>query len=140
VFLTVVCLVALPGAVAWSEHVPQLKWMAPYRAADGGSCCGITDCLRAEVTLLSEPTEEMVQVLVSYLEDWYHRLFWVNTVVIVPGRSIHLSEDAHGWYCYKTHFQTWNTAGEEKSQACTTDEGYNVTGECVRCLFVNVGA
>jgi hypothetical protein len=83
------CLTVLLAARGWSEHVPQLEWMAPYRAADGGSCCGITDCFRAQVTLLSEPTDEFVRVLVSSVQDWGHRQVWVNTVVIVPGRSIY---------------------------------------------------
>jgi hypothetical protein len=138
--LALFCLTVLLAAHGWSEHVPQLEWMAPYRAADGGSCCGITDCFRAQVTLLSEPTDEFVRVLVSSVQDWDYRQVWVNTVVIVPGRSIYRSEDAQSWYCSNTYFQTWTAAGEETNQACYTDESYAVRTECVRCIFVNFGA
>lgn len=126
-------------ALAWSAHVPQLQWMAPYRSADGSACCDITDCLRAQVTLLSTPTDEMVRVLISWLEDHNHRQHGVNTVVVVPKNSIHRSEDAHGWYCTKSHVQSWNVLGETTNQACVTDAGYRITSPCVRCIFVNVG-
>lgn len=130
----------LVPSLGWSEHVPQLKWMAPYRAADGASCCGITDCFKAQVTLLSPPTEAWVRVFITALEDWQHQQHWVNTVVIVPGRSIHRSEDAQAWYCSKAHFQTWNSLGEETNEVCYTTNSYDVRSECVRCIFVNVGA
>jgi len=130
---------AVLQALAWSAHVPQLQWMAPYRSADGSACCDITDCLRAEVTLLSTPTDEMVRVLVSWLEGHDHRQHTVNTVVVVPRNSIHRSEDAHGWYCTKAHVESWNTLGESTNLACVTTTGYRVIGMCVRCIFVGVG-
>jgi hypothetical protein len=131
-------IVLAPGG--WSEHRAQLTWMAPYRAVDGSACCGVNDCFKAQVTLLSKPTDEWVRVLVSALEDWHHQRSWINTVVVVPGRSIHRSEDAHAWYCSKGYFQTWNSAGEETNQVCYTDTSYTVRHECVRCIFVNFGA
>ena len=136
----VIFFTALWGATAWSAHVPQLQWMAPYHAADGSSCCGISDCMKAEITLLSEPTEEMVRVLVSMVEDDRQQYFSVQTVVVVPGRSIHRSEDAHSWYCTRSHFQSWTNRGETTSQPCVTDAGYRIISPCVRCIFVNFGA
>jgi hypothetical protein len=119
--------------------VPQLQWMAPYRAADGSACCGITDCLKAEITLLSAPTEEMVRVLVRMVGDGRPGQFSAQTVVIVPGRSIHRSEDAHSWYCTKSHFQSWNANGETTNQPCVAATGYRIITPCTRCIFVNVG-
>jgi hypothetical protein len=138
--MVLLCLTAMWEAVAWSAHVPHLQWMAPYRAADGSACCDITDCFKAAVTLLSEPTEEMVRVLVSTVEDTQHQQVGVQTVVVVPGRSIHRSEDAQSWYCTRAHFQSWNALGETTSQPCATAAGYRIISPCVRCIFVNVGA
>jgi hypothetical protein len=104
--MVLLCLTAMWWAVGWSAHVPYLQWMAPYRAADGSACCDITDCFKAAVTLLSEPTGEMVRVLVSTVEDKQHQQVGVETVVVVPGRSIHRSEDAQSWYCTRAHFQS----------------------------------
>jgi hypothetical protein len=82
----------------------------------------------------------MVRVLVSALEDDQHRQFWVQTVVVVPGRSIHRSEEAQGWYCTKSHYQSWNALGETIAQPCVTAAGYRVISPCVRCIFVSTGA
>jgi hypothetical protein len=133
-------LTAMWWAVVWSAHVPHLQWMAPYRAADGSACCDIADCFKAAVTVLSEPTEEMVRVLVSTVEDTQHQQVWVQTVVVVPGRSIHRSEEAQSWYCTRAHFQSWNALGETTSQPCATSAGYRIISPCVRCIFVDVGA
>jgi hypothetical protein len=138
--LVLVCLSVLFGTSAWSDHIPQLKWMAPYRAADGASCCGINDCFKAQVTLMSEPVNERVRVRVTSLEDWAHRQFWINAEVIVPQSSIHRSQDEHSWYCSNRHFQTWNVFGETTNQICYSHESYDVRTECVRCIFLNVGA
>ena len=137
--LALVCLGVLFGATGWSEHIPQLKWMAPYRSADGASCCGINDCFKAQVTVMSEPVNERVRVLVTSLEDWAHRQFWIHAEVIVPLSSIHRSQDEHSWYCAKRHFQTWNIFGEKTNRTCYTHESYEVRTECVRCIFLNVG-
>ena len=139
VLLVIPALLTVFAALAWSAHVPQLQWMAPYRAADGSACCDITDCLQAQVTLLSTPTDEMVRVLVKRLEDPQHRQHEINTEVMVPRGSIHRSEDAHDWYCTKAHFQSWNALGETTNQACVTGTGYRITSPCVRCIFINVG-
>ena len=82
-FMVLLCLTAMWWAVGWSAHVPHLQWMSPYRAADGSACCNIADCFKAAVTLLSEPTGEMVRVLVSTVEDTQHQQVLVQTVVIV---------------------------------------------------------
>ena len=134
------CATLLFGAVALGEHISLLKWMAPYRSANGASCCGVNDCFKAQVTLLSEPTAEYVSVLVRSLENWQHQKFLPNTVVIVPSKGIHHSEDSRSWYCSNLHFRTWNALGEETNQICYTDEGFKIISECVRCIFVNVGA
>jgi hypothetical protein len=138
--LALVCLIILFGSTGWSEHLPQLQWMAPYRAADGASCCGINDCFKAQVTLMSEPVNERVRVRVTSLEDWAHRQFWIHAEVVVPQSSIHRSQDEHSWYCSNRHFQTWNVFGETTNQICYTHESYEVRTECVRCIFLNVGA
>ena len=76
--LPLVCLSVLFGSTGWSEHLPQLNWMAPYRAADGASCCGMNDCFKAQLTVMSEPVNEWVRVRVTSLEDWAHRQFRVH--------------------------------------------------------------
>ena len=139
ILLAILGLLTVLAALAWSAHVPHLQWMAPYRSADGSACCDITDCLPAQVALLSTPTDEMVRVLVKRLEDPQHRQHEINTEVMVPRGSIHRSEDAHDWYCTKAHFQSWNALGETTNQACVTDTGYRITSLCVRCIFINVG-
>jgi hypothetical protein len=126
------------GGVERARATPPMD--GPYRAADGSACCDIADCFKAAVTVLSNPTEEMVRVLVSTVEDTQHQQVWVQTVVVVPGRSIYRSEDAQSWYCTRAHFQSWNTLGETTSQPCATVAGYRIISPCVRCIFVNVGA
>lgn len=134
------CTTLLFGDVALGEHIALLKWMAPYRSANGASCCGVNDCFRAQVTLVSEPAAEYVSVLVHSLENRQHQKFLPNAVVIVPSKSIHRSEDSHSWYCSNLHFRTWNALGEETNQSCYTDKGFKIISECARCIFVNVGA
>jgi hypothetical protein len=82
----------------------------------------------------------MVRVLVSTVEDTQHQQVRVQTVVVVPGRSIHRSEDPQSWYCTRAHFQSWNALGETTSQPCATSASYHIISPCVRCIFVGVGA
>ncbi len=40
--LALVCLGVLFGVTGWSEQIPRLNWMAPYRSADGAPVVALT--------------------------------------------------------------------------------------------------
>ena len=87
--MSLVCvLVAFLRGVG-AEHTPDTAWMAKYRNAQGISCCGVTDCQVARVSLVRQAGDKMVG-LINGVE------------VTLPAQSVHPSETPHTYWCSET--------------------------------------
>ena len=121
-------------SLTWAEHRPDLRWMVGYRAADNGSCCGANDCIKAEASFLTEPIAETVQILVTNVQPWGESMRAVRQILTVPTRSVHRSEEAIGYWCHALLYA--NTGLTRKQCGPPT---YEISEECMRCVFMPVG-
>ena len=109
-----------------AEHRPGLDWMRGYKGADGTSCCGQTDCIKAETRLVTEPNGATVNVEIAGIYRHHDQVRWVMTTVTLPVLSVHRSEEPVGYWCY------WNGSRRMEPPA-------DITPETTRCVFVTVG-
>jgi hypothetical protein len=119
-----------------------------YKGADGIPCCGKRDCVKAEITLLTEPTEPEIDLMVTYIELVDGRIVEKHALVQgVPQASVHRSEDAFGYWCHR-YAQSeatmgWYGYGNRNPYArpferCGSPD-YPMKLECLRCAFVSWG-
>jgi hypothetical protein len=110
----------------YGEHHQALGWMSGTKAADGSSCCGISDCTRAHAKLLEEPTGDKVRVYVEAVTRSYFSTDYqpVNREITLPVGSVHRSIETFDLWCYRNY-------------------GYGdtplVRADTTRCLFIAVG-
>lgn len=74
--------------LAWAEHTPSLAWMSRYTSAGGVGCCSERDCVQAPVAVIQFGEQETTVVI--------H-----GTVLVIPAKSVHQSEDEKSWWCSK---------------------------------------
>jgi len=72
-----------------AEHTAALRWMTGYRSADGVGCCSEQDCLPWPVAVLGR-TPDQVTVRIG------------ETVLQLPARSVHATQDGETYWCCKT--------------------------------------
>src|SRR5262245_32699957 len=84
-------LLGLAGAaLLWEStqaaHIVALRWMSGYKSADGVGCCSARDCLPWPVAVL-QLTEDQATVRIG------------DTVVQLPIRSVHATQDGQTYWC-----------------------------------------
>jgi hypothetical protein len=82
--------VALLWVHGAAEHTAALRWMQGYRGADGVGCCSEHDCLPWPVAVL-QYTGDQVTVRIG------------ETVVQLPAKSVHATQDGQTYWCCKTN-------------------------------------
>jgi hypothetical protein len=111
-----VLLGAASVALLWvrgaAEHTAALRWMQGYRYADGVGCCSEHDCLPWPVAVL-QPTGDQVTVRIG------------ETVVQLPAKSVHATQDGQTYWCCKT----------DANGHCPPEP----TPATTRCVFYAVG-
>ena len=80
---------AVLGRQSTAEHTAALRWMTGYRSADGVGCCSEQDCLPWPVAVLGR-TPDQVTVRIG------------ETVLQLPARSVHATQDGETYWCCKT--------------------------------------
>ena len=90
-----------------STGAVHIAWMAPFRDADGISCCEKSDCRPADITVLNHARGEVLLdgVPLTLLPGSIHR---------IPPEAH--EPDAAGYWCWKLN-------------------SVEITAENVRCLF-----
>lgn len=114
------CLLLLLGlagaALLWEStqaaHIVALRWMSGYKSADGVGCCSARDCLLRPVAVL-QLTEDQATVRIG------------DTVVQLPIRSVHATQDGQTYWCCRL-----NTDGHCPSEP---------TRATTRCVFYATG-
>lgn len=96
-------------AVVWAEHVPALAWMQRYTSAKNIPCCSERDCVPTPVAVIQFGEQETAVVI--------H-----GTIVVLPAKSVHQSEDGETYWC-------WRDDGQLPPTAINT-----------RCAFFAVGS
>jgi hypothetical protein len=104
--------IALLWVHSVAEHTAALQWMQGYRGADGVGCCSEHDCLPWPVAVL-QYTGNQVTVRIG------------ETVVQLPAKSVHATQDGQTYWCCKT--DTTGHCPPEPTPATT------------RCVFYAVG-
>jgi len=114
------CLLLLLGlagvVVLWgyshAEHTAVLHWMTGYTSAEGVGCCSERDCLPWPVAVL-QFTSDQVMVRIG------------ETVVQLPAKSVHATQDGQTYWCCKTNID--GHCPSEPTRATT------------RCVFYAIG-
>jgi len=104
--------VALLKVYSAAEHTAALRWMQGYRGADGVGCCSEHDCLPWPVAVLQH-TGDQVTVRIG------------ETVVQLPAKSVHATQDGQTYWCCKT----------DANGHCPPEP----TPATTRCVFYTVG-
>lgn len=87
-----ILMIVIAPCTAYAEHVNDLSWMRPYRDAHGMGCCSEADCIESTVSIEPEADQESPV-----------RTVRVNGVTFVlPRKSIHASETAAAYWCYRS--------------------------------------
>lgn len=119
-------------------------WRSKYTDTNGVNCCGKLDCIKAEVTLLTEPTQDPVRILVSFVQPPNAvEPLWRNVILDVPMRSVHRSEDAYGYWCHRmgpSAFGPFYSPYQSHSGERCSAPDYLVNEKCLRCIFVSWGS
>lgn len=98
---------------AWSEYVPDLRWMQDYTSAGGIACCSELDCRRVPVSLVAlHEDKTLVKIR--------------GVSLLLPAQSVHQSEDGETWWCCKT----------DSTRHCPLEP----TVDNTRCAFWAVGS
>ena len=110
-------LVGLAGVmVLWgyshAEHTAALHWMMGYTSAEGVGCCSERDCVPWPVAVL-QLTGDQTMVRIG------------ETVVQLPAKSVHATQDGQTYWCCKTNME--GRCPAEPSKATT------------RCVFYAIG-
>lgn len=92
-----VLLLGLAGVVVlWgdshAEHTAALHWMMGYTSAEGVGCCSERDCRPWPVAVL-QLTGDQVMVRIG------------DTVVQLPAKSVHATQDGQTYWCCKTNME-----------------------------------
>jgi len=95
-----------------AEHTAALHWMAGYTSAEGVGCCSERDCFPWPVALL-QLTGDQATVRIG------------DTVVQLPAKSVHATQDGQTYWCCKTNLE--GRCPAEPSKATT------------RCVFYAIG-
>jgi len=95
-----------------AEHIAALRWMRGYRSAEGVGCCSERDCLPWPVAVL-QLTGELATVRLG------------DTVVQLPAKSVHATQDGETYWCCKTNLEG----------RCPTEP----TRATTRCVFYATG-
>ena len=111
-FLLAVASVALLWVHGAAEHTAALRWMQGYTGADGVGCCSEHDCLPWPVAVLQH-TGDQVTVQLG------------ETVMQLPTRSVHATQDGQTYWCCKT----------DATGHCPPEP----TPATTRCVFYAVG-
>jgi hypothetical protein len=104
--------VALLWVHGAAEHTAALRWMQGYRGSDGVGCCSEHDCLPWPVAVL-QYTGDQVTVRIG------------ETVVQLPAKSVHATQDGQTYWCCKT----------DANGHCPPEP----TPATTRCVFYAVG-
>jgi hypothetical protein len=104
--------VVMLGVYSAAEHTAALRWMQGYTGADGVGCCSEHDCLPWPVAVLQH-TGDQVTVRLG------------ETVVQLPARSVHATQDGQTYWCCKT----------DATGRCPPEPTPAIT----RCVFYAVG-
>jgi hypothetical protein len=108
----------------YSEHKPDLAWMAPYKGVGNISCCSTLDCRPAVVALVPLPAQAG-HVWVS-----------VDGVVMeVPVKAVHESETTEAYWCYRADMQSEITMHDGRAHFSSPP----VSLEKTRCVFYATG-
>ena len=75
-----------------AEHTAALHWMAGYTSAEGVGCCSERDCLPWPVAVL-QLTGNQAMVRIG------------DTVVQLPAKSVHATQDGQTYWCCKTNIE-----------------------------------
>jgi hypothetical protein len=102
-------LLCLP-MLLWATHG---HWIDHYHSADGSSCCGRQDCVKVAARLVEDLGS-----------TW--RVEVNGTSMVLPKKSVHLSEEPVAYWCYN-------------AQAPCPPPQLEMSAACGRCLFVAVG-
>jgi hypothetical protein len=102
-------LLCLP-MLLWATHG---HWLDHYHSADGVSCCGVRDCVKVAARLVEDRGT-----------TW--RAEVNGTSVVLPKKSVHLSEEPMAYWCY------------QRRAPCQPPQ-LEISFACGRCLFVAVG-
>jgi hypothetical protein len=109
-------LVIAAGALLWEygygEHIAALRWMTGFKSADGVGCCSERDCFPWPIAVL-QLSAEQATVRIG------------DTVVQLPARSVHATQDGETYWCCRI-----NTDGR-----CPTEP----TRATTRCVFYATG-
>ena len=114
-----------------AEHLP---WMAPYKDAIGTSCCNDQDCVETGARILAmTPTTTTVNVVWIV---WDHTQVFVNETFDLPAKSVHRSEVAAGYWCFRRGVY------QPGGRYCLGGPGEapSVNIQCTRCLFLATGS
>lgn len=95
-----------------AEHATTLRWMMGYTNAEGVGCCSERDCLPWPVAVL-QLTGDQVMVQIG------------ETVVQLPAKSVHATQDGQTYWCCKTNLE--GRCPSEPTRATT------------RCVFYATG-
>lgn len=110
-------LLGLAGAAvlceySYAEHIAVLHWMSGYKSADGVGCCSERDCLPLPIAVLQLTSDQAI-VRIG------------DTVVQLPAKSVHATQDGQTYWCCRT-----NAHGQ-----CPTEPSRATT----RCVFYATG-
>lgn len=75
-----------------AEHTVARRWMLGYTNAEGVGCCSERDCLPWPVAVL-QFTGEQTTVRIG------------DTVVQLPAKSVHATQDGQTYWCCKTNLE-----------------------------------
>lgn len=98
-------------SVARGEHVAGLEWMKDYKNAEGVGCCNTRDCVPATVAVLEQGATHTV-VMVG------------EETLRMPNASVHASQKASGFWCYKAmvgfgaHHENMPSKATENNTRC----------------------
>ena len=96
----------------YAEHIAALHWMMGYTSAEGVGCCSERDCHPWPVAVL-QLTGDQAMVRIG------------DTVVQLPAKSVHATQDGQTYWCCKTNLD--GHCPPEPSRATT------------RCVFYATG-
>lgn len=95
-----------------AEHTATLNWLTGYTSAEGVGCCSERDCIPWPVALLQLAGDQaMVRI--------------GDTVVQLPAKSVHATQDGQTYWCCKT----------KMDGQCPSEP----TRVATRCVFYAIG-
>ena len=130
------------GVSSFMDYVKPPDWRSKYKDQEDVSCCGASDCVQAEIAVLTEqfPFPDEVWIEVSRYKNKMGK--WVDhdgPPIRVNAKGVHLSEDQYAWFCHYHNQYNEFEMDEQATRICFTNEEISITQECARCIFLNYG-